>query len=234
MHISLRRARIAAGEEGRAEGLQDAEQLIEEMKRNPALCRKMQVKAQQELEVQRDLAFQRMEDIERHRIYSLRSISQQIAGHKLFWAWREQALLEFRHLRQTERLDGDGDGDESCISTTSNNPADTANILPITTPAAFALRHHTPELLPWFRSGAGGTASSFGCPLGKRISFREMSQNRCNPKHYSWLKESVEFRLTKDPSCDDRTTQRSWPQLASLFWTDGLAASRTGKEDDRL
>ena len=194
--LSVRLARIAEEERRLAEELRYAEQLKEELKTNPALRRKMHLKAHQELEIQRDFVFQQMEDSEQHRIYGLRSLSQQIAAHKLFWKWREQALLELRHLRQTERLDKD----DSWIPTMLDNPADTATILPITTPAAFALQQqqHAPERPPWFRSGAGATASSVGCPPGKRFSIREMSQNGCKPEHYRWLKESVEFRLTKD------------------------------------
>ena len=229
---SVRLARIAEEERRLAEELRDAEQLKEELRTNPALRRKMQPKALQELDIRRDFAFREMQDDEHHHICGLGSISRQIAAHKLFWKWREQALLELRHLRQTERLDED----DGWIFTMLENPADTATILPITTPGAFALQQqqHAPERLPWFRSGAGGTASPVGWPPGKRFSLREMSQNGCKPEHYGWLKESVEFRLTKDQSCRDRTTQRPWPQLASLFWTDGSAASRTGKDDDRL
>lgn len=214
--LSVRLARIAEEEKRLAKELQDVEQLKEDLKRDPVLRRKLQLKAHQELEIEREFAFQQMEDSEQRRIYGLRSLFQQIAAHKLFWKWREQALLELRDLRQTER----SEGNDSWISTVLDNPANTATILPITTPAAFALQQqqHEPERLPWFRSGAGGTASSVGWPPGKRFSFREMSQNGCKPEHYRWLKESVEFRLIKDQSCRDRTKERFWPQLASLFW----------------
>ncbi len=230
--LSARLSRIAVAERRRAEELrdaqEDAERLKGELKTNPALRHK----AHQELEIERDLAFQRMKDDEVSRLYGLPSLSQHIAGHKLFLKWREQALLELRHLRQTEHLDGD----DSWISTMLDNPADTATVLPIITPAAFALQQqqHAPERLPWFRFEAGGTASSVGWCPGKRYSFREMSQKGCKPEDYRWLNESMEFRLVKGQSCRDRTTQRSWPQLASLFWADGSAASRTGQDDDRL
>ena len=230
--MSVRLARIAEEERRLAEELRDAEQLKEELRTNPALRRKMQPIALQELESQRDFAFQQIQDGLRRSICHQGSLSQQIASHKLFWKWREQALRELRHLRQTERLDED----DRWIFTMLENRADTATILPITTLDAFALQQqqHAPEPLPWFHFGAGGTASPVGWPPGKRFSLREMSQNGCKPEHYRWLKESVEIRLFKDQSCRDRTTQRSWPRLASLFWVDGSAASRTGKDDDRL
>ena len=165
---SVRLARIAAEERKRAEELRNAGQIKEELRTNPALRRKMQPKAHQQLEIQRDLAFQRMEDFEQHRIYGLPSLSQQIAAHKLFWKWREQALLELRHLRETERLDQD----DYWIFTMLDNSADIATILPVTTPAAFALQQQqqqqqrTREKLPWSRSAAGGAALSL--PLAKR------------------------------------------------------------------
>ena len=237
--LSARLSRIARAERRRAEEFRDAqedaerlkedlERLKGELKTNPALRRKVH----QELEIERDLAFQRMKDDEVSRLYGLPSLSQHIAGHKLFLKWREQALLELRQLRQTECLDGD----DSWISTMSDKPADTATVLPIITPAAFALQHqqHAPERLPWFRFGAGGTASSVTLRTGKRFSFREMSQKECKPEYYRWLKESMEFRLVKGQSCRDRTTQRFWPRLASLFWADASAASHTGKANDRL
>ena len=224
---------MAAEARERAEELRMAEQFKEELRTNSDLRRKMQPIAHQQLEIQRDLAFQRMEDFEQHRIYGLRSLSQQIAAHKLFWKWREQALLELRHLQETERLDQD----DCWIFTALDNSADIATILPVTTPAAFALQQqqqqeqqqHTREKLSWFRSAARGAASSLGGPPGKRFSVREMTQNRCKTEHYRWLKESVATRFTKDDSCLDGTTQRSWPQLARLFWTDGSGCQPHGQ-----
>ena len=153
---------------------------------------------------------------------------QEVAAHELFWKWGAQALLEIRHLRQTERLDED----DSWIFPILNNSADTATILPITTPEAFTLQQqqHEPERIPWFRSGARRrTTSSLGWHPGKRFSFREMSQKACKPEHYRWYRESVELRLIKDASCKDQTATRSWPRLASLFWTDGSAAHPHGQ-----
>lgn len=162
--LSVRLARIAEEERRLAEELRYAEQLKEELKTNPALRRKMHLKAHQELEIQRDFVFQQMEDSEQHRIYGLRSLSQQIAAHKLFWKWREQALLELRHLRQTERLDKD----DSWIPTMLDNPADTATILPITHPGRFRSATattcaRTTPMVP-LRSGGNG----FVCRLPPR------------------------------------------------------------------
>ena len=227
--IAEEERRLAEEDRRVAEELRNAEQLKEELKTNPALRRKMQPKLHQELEIERDLAFQRMEDDELKSINGLPSLIQQITGHKLFWKWREQALLELRHLRQTERLDAD----DGWIFTMLDNSADTATILPITTPAAFALQQqqHAPKRLPWFRFGAGGMASSSVAwqPPGKRFSFRAMSQIGCKPEHYRWLKEGVETRFTKDQSCRDETTRRFWPYLARLFWTDGSGCEPHGQ-----
>ena len=244
---SVRRARIAAEARKRAEELRIAEQFKEELRTNPALRRKMQPGAHQQLEIQRDIAFQRMEDSEQHRIYGLRSLSQQIAAHKLFWKWREQALLELRRLRETERLDQD----DCWIFTMLDDSADIATILPVTTPAAFASQQqqqqqqqqqkqqHTGEKLSWFRSAAGGPASSLGCPPGKRFSVREMSQNGCKTEHYRWLKESVATRFTKVDLPKIRVALMGQHNDPGHNWRGcsgqtGLAASRTGKDDDCL
>ena len=106
------------------------------------------------------------------------------------------AVLELQQLRETQRLNGEHltrsdtlnpaiekvswnlvDTDECKISITLKFSTDTSNILPVTTPAAFAMKHqHTSNHRPWFPLGIEETGASFGRPPGKRFSFREMSQ----------------------------------------------------------
>ena len=248
---SVRPAIIAREEERRATELLKAEQFRKDLGKKPALRQKVQMEAQRKLESRRDSAFQQMEDTELHRIYSAGSITRQIAAHKRFWAWRKQAVLELQQLRENERLGRENlaqgtdtfipavekvtwdhtDTGESRVSITFSDPTDITNILPITTPAEFALKQqHTPDPSPLSRSGTEGMASSLGFPPGKRISLCEMPQTRCNPEHYRWLRQSVSVRLVKGSS---RKKPRLWTQLARLMWSiDGVAADQAAGNDD--
>ena len=196
-------ARIAELEERQASELLKAQKFREEVKRNPALRKEVELEARQQLETQRDDAFSRMEDFELHRLSGLRE-------HKRFAAWRKQAKMELRQLRETERLNREnttqnidailsasaklaqdiantGAVDES---TPSGWPAYMTDILPITTPAAFALKYQdTPE--SWFELAAGQMISPPTCPPGKRFSLGEILQIPCKPEHYRWLKVGV-------------------------------------------
>ena len=195
-----------------------AEQTKRECERDPALRRKWELEAQQRREAQQDYAFGQMEDQELSRIYLTRG---GMAAHKLFWAWRKQALSELQQLRETERsnqehlaqitdtllfakanvaLNPDNEGD-SYISTTSGYPAHINDVLPVTTLAAFALKHqHSPERL--YRSGAGGgKASSTRWRPGKRFS---IPQILCKPEYYRWLEIGAGLGLVRDSGYDDR------------------------------
>lgn len=131
-----------------------------------------------------------MQDLELLRIYHTECVFREIEAHKRYWAWRKQAVLELQQLRETQRLSGEhlacaaeekviwdpaGTG-ESNISITLKHPTDTSDILPITTPAAFALKQqHASDPRTCFRSGTEEKASPFGRqPPGKRFSFCEM------------------------------------------------------------
>lgn len=108
INLSMWRARrIKADEEERAHKLQEAEQsrkeLRKELETNPALCEKMELEDRRKVEARRDYAFHQMEDMELHRIFGMGSIFHQMAAHKVFWAWRKQALSELQQLRETER-----------------------------------------------------------------------------------------------------------------------------------
>ena len=239
---SVRLAILARQEERRATELLKAEQFRKELGKKPALRQQVQMEAQRKLEARRDSAFKHMEDMELQRVFSEGSIPRQIAAHKRFWAWRKQAVLELQQLRETERLGmaqgtdtfippmenvtwDHTDTGESRVCITFKDPTDITNILPITTPAEFALQQqHTPDHSPWSRSG------SLGLPPGKRISFCDMPQIRCDPEHYRWLRQSVSLRLVKGSS---RGKSRLWTQLASLMWSiDGVAARQAAENDD--
>ena len=219
---SVRLDVLAREEERRATELLKAEQFRKELGKKPALRQQVQEEAQRKLEARRDSAFKHMEDMELHRVFSGGST------HKRFWAWRKQAVLELQQLRETERLGmaqgtdtlippmenvtwDHTDTGESRLCITFKDPTDITNILPITTPAQFALQQqHTPDHSPCSRSG------SLGLPPGKRISFCDMPQIRCDPEHYCWLRQSVSLRLVKGSS---RGKSRLWTQLASLMWS---------------
>ncbi len=95
---SSKRFRLIALEEQRRSELLKTDQLAKECETNPTLYDQIR------LEALRDFAFQRTQDLEQHRIHGLPSLSQQIAGYKLFGAWRKRALMELQQLRETERV----------------------------------------------------------------------------------------------------------------------------------
>lgn len=99
-----RERRAKADEEQRARNLQEAKQLREELETNSALLEKMELEARQKVEARQDYAFHQMEDLALHRIFCMGSVFRQLAAHKVFWAWRKQALSEMQQLRETERL----------------------------------------------------------------------------------------------------------------------------------
>lgn len=155
-----------------------------------------------------------MQDLELQRIYHLPSPTQEIAGHKQFWAWRKLAKSELEQLRETERLSREQlaqDTDtftppressssqptntgESRASPSLNCPNDSTNILRITNPAAFALmQQSTPDPLATEKK-----PSSFGHPPGKRYSVCQMPKVQCKSEHYSWLQKSLGLRMVKD------------------------------------
>ena len=225
-------------------------------KEDPALRQEMQLEYQRKFEAQQDVVFQQMQDSELLRIYGMGSMYQEIKAHKRFWEWRKHAVLEFQQLRETQRLSREqlshsdtfipaleevtwdpADAGESNISIMLKYTSDTTKILPITTPAAFALKQqHTSDRRPWSRSGTKATASPFGQPPGKRFPFGEMSQIQCKPKHYRWLQESVRLRLVKGLSYDDQTPQNRlgpWSQLAKLMWKSEAATDHIVKNNDR-
>lgn len=221
---------IAHQQKVRASELLRREQFIKKVEENPALRQGMQLEAQRKFEAQQDVAFQQMQDAELLSIYYIGSMFQEIKAHKRFWAWRKQAAMEFQLLRETQRLSTEhlerttdtfisaiekvtwdpADIGESKNSITLKYTTDTTNILPITTPAAFALKYpHMSDSRPWFRSGTEELDSPFGRPPGKRFSFCEMPQIQCKPEHYRWLQESVKVRLVKDLSYGDQAPQQS-------------------------
>lgn len=201
--------RIALEEQRQSEVLK-AEQLAKECETNPIppiLRHAMQLEAQRKLEAQRDFAFQQMQDLELQRIYYLPSPTQEIPAHKQFWAWRKQAKSELEQLRETECLkreqlaqDTDtfthqrgnscsqaANTSESLISPSPSCPNDITNILPITTPAAFALKQQA--MLD--RSRTEEKASSLNRPPGKRFSVCEIPKAQCKPEHHSWLQKAL-------------------------------------------
>ena len=206
-----RRACIAQEEQRRLEVLK-AEQLGKNLERNPALRHEMQLEAQRKLEVQRDFAFQQMQDGELLRVFGLRSRSptQEIAGHKQFWAWRKQAKSELEQLRETERVSRERSAQdidasihprrsspiqptntgESHVTTSLSYQDHITNILPITTPAAFALKQQSKQ----DQSGTEEKGSSCGRPPGRRISVCEIPQVQCKPEHYGWLQKGLRVR----------------------------------------
>ena len=221
---SVLRVRAAKVEEERESEVLKVKQLREEVKRNPALRKEVETEAQQKLEAQREYAFSQMKDCEFHRINGLGSFPRQIAASKVFCAWRKQALLELQQLRETERSSTEHlaqltdafllakenmarhlyHTDEDYGSTTSNYLGETMDVLPITTPEAFALKHqHPPEHPSWIRSGVGAMAWSSTWPPGKRFSLRQTPQISCRPEQYRWLKEGAGLQLVNDSSCDD-------------------------------
>ena len=256
--VSARPSFIAHQQEVRASELLKREQFIKKVEETPALRQGMQLEAQRKFEAQQDLAFQRMQDAELLRIYHIPYMFRQIKAHKRFWAWRKQAALELQQLRETQRLSTEHlerttdsfisaiekvtwdpvDTGESSNSITLKYTTDTANVLPITTPAAFALKYeHTSDSRSWFRSRTEDTASPFGRPPGKRFSFCEMPQIQCKPGHYRWLQESVKLRLVKGLSYGDQTPRSNfglWTQLENLMWKSEVATSHTVKNNDRL
>lgn len=206
---NARRACIAQEEQRRLEVLK-AEQLSKDLERNPALRHEMQLEAQRKLEAQRDFAFQEMQDGELCRIYRIPSPTQEIAAHKQFWAWRKQAKSEIEQLRETERLSRERfaqdidasihprrsspiqptNTGESHVTTSLSYPNHISNILPITTPAAFALKQQSTQ----DQSGTEEKGSSCGRPPGRRISVCEIPQVQCKPEHYGWLQKGLRVR----------------------------------------
>lgn len=222
---------------------------MRKLEENPTLRQKVQLEAQQKFEAQQDVAFQQMQDWELFRIYRIGSMYREIKAHKLFWAWRKQAVLEVQQLQETQRtsrkhLDAflpaiekvdwdDGDIGERDVDITWNLPTDANKILPITTPAAFALKQECMS----FRSGTEESADSLGRPPGKRFSFCEMPRIQCKAENYRWLQESVGLGLVKGLSYDDQRTQNRfglWTLLARFMWKGEVADSRIVKDNDRL
>ena len=221
---SMSRTRRGEVDEERASEILKVKQMREEVKTNPVLRKEVETEAQQKLEAQREYAFSQMKDLEFHRINGLGSVSRQIAASKVFCAWRKQALLELQQLRETERSSTEHlaqltdafllakekmarhlyHADEDYGSATSSYLGETMDVLPITTPEAFALKHqHPPEHPSWIRSGVGAMAWSSTWPPGKRFSLRQTPQIPWRIQHYRWLKEGTGLRLVNDPSCDD-------------------------------
>lgn len=154
--------------ERRAQKLQKAEQLRKELESNPALCEEMELEAWRKVEARRDYAFHQMEDMELHRIFGLGSIFRELPAHKVFWAWRKQALSELQQLREAERssreklaqdpdalLAAKKDMIRHFTSTDEREEDDPASwstyseyhtrILPITVPAEFARTHRNEQ-----------------------------------------------------------------------------------------
>ena len=218
------RARRAAAEDERHCEVLNVKQMREEAKTNPVLRKEVETEARQKLDAQREYAFSQMEGRELERIHGMGSIPGQIAASKLFCAWRKQALLELQQLRETERSSTEHlaqltdafllakenmarhlyHADEDYGSATSSYLGETMNVLPITTPEAFALKHqHPPEHPSWIRPGPRAMAWSSTWPPGKRFSLRQTPQIPWRLEHYRWLKEGVGLRLVNDSSCDD-------------------------------
>ena len=232
-------ARAAEMEEERASELLKVKNLREEVKRNPTLHRQIELEAWRKLEVQRDYAFQQMEDIELHRL------GWAFSAHKMFWAWRKQAQKEWQQLRETEqsskeRLEQIMDNFLLAKEKEARNPymveyTDYQKVLPITTPAAFALEHyHTPELHLWFKSRAAKIVSPSTWPPGKRFSLCDILQTPCKLEHHPWMKESVGLELLKGSGCGDRTIQKRlglWQHLAKLMWRDNVGPSHVVEVD---
>lgn len=241
--LQTRAATARATEERDSEVLK-AKQLREEVQRNPTLRKEVETEAQQKLEAQREYAFSQMQQLGLLRINLLDSIPRQLTASKVFCAWREQAQLELQQLREreqssTEHLAQLTDAfllakenmaqnlyriDEDYGSTTASYLGETMDVLPITTPEAFALKHQqAPEYPSWIRSRAGRMDWSSTWPPGKRFSLRQAPQIPWRLEHYRWLKEGAGLRLFNDSSCDDRTPQsgiRPGAHLANLMWRD--------------
>ena len=203
---NARKWQILALEEQRISEILKAEQLARDCETDPTFRHEMQLEGQRQLEHQRDVAF---ENMQYHYLMSVWSF----AGHKQYWAWYKQAKLELQQLRETERLDRERRAQETDIfpllrsnslsqaSQQSINsyesriqpypPDRTAEILPITTPAAFRLKHPPPQPRPWFQSNTEKKASTKVEPPGKRFSAREMPQFRCKPEHYNWIQKGL-------------------------------------------
>ena len=218
------RARQAACEEFTNPEVLKAKQLRKEVERNPTLRKEVEAEAQQKLEMQREYAFSRMNHLELLRINGIGAISRQLAASKVFCAWRKQAILELQQLRERERSSTEHlaqltdafllakenmardlyRADEDYGSTTASYLGETMDVVPITTPEAFALKHqHPPEYPSWIRSRAGKMAWSSTWPPGKRFSLRQTPQIPWRSEHYRWLKEGTGLLLVNDPSCDD-------------------------------
>lgn len=212
---SSKKFRLLALEEQRRSEILEAERLAKECETNPNLRHEMQLEAQQELEAQRDSAFQDMQFRELQRVSSLPSPTQQMLGHKQFWAWYKQAKLELKQLRETERSNREHlaqdthaftfsrkdppsqpiSTDKTRTSSSSYFSNEIADILPITTPDAFALEHPPPELRLWFQARPEKKASTSVEPPGKRFSVCEMPQIGCKPEHYIWLQKGLRPRF---------------------------------------
>lgn len=225
---SVRPSYIAHQEEVRASKSLLRERLVKEMEKNPALRQEIQLEARRKFEAQQDVAFQQMQDSELLRIYGMGSMWQEIEAHKRFWAWRKQAVLELQQLRETQRLSGGElltpsetfvpgiekvtwelvDTGTSNFSITLKCSTNIANILPITTPAALALKQRdSSDRRPWFRFGTETVSPIHRLPR-KRFSLREIPKIQCRPEHYRWLQESVRLRLVKGLSYDDQTPRK--------------------------
>lgn len=188
----------------------------------------MQLESQRRLEHQRDVAFENMQYQFLTRVWSF-------AGQKQYWAWYKQAKMELQQLRETERLDRERRAQETGIfPLLRNNPLSpqsmksyesriqpfppdrTAEILPITTPAAFRLQHPPPQPRPWFTINTEKKVLTKAEPPGKRFSACEMPQFRCNPGHYSWIQKGLRTRfLVKYHELQWQETEGRTPILGS-------------------
>lgn len=235
-------------QEVQAADLLRRKQFMKKLEENPALRQEVQFEAQRRFEAHQDIAFQQMQDWELHRIYRIGSMYQEIKAHKHFWVWRKQAVLEVQQLQETQRSNREhldafipaiekvdwetADTGEKDVAITWNYPIDTTKILPITTPAAFALQQHMSS-----RSGTEETASSVGRPPGKRFSFCELPWIQCKAENHHWLQKGVRLGLVQGLSYDDHTPQDrlgSWTQLAKFMWKCEVATGHIVKDNKRL
>lgn len=95
------------------------------------------------------------------------------AGRKQFWAWDKAAELESQQLRETERLNREHrtqDADNFTLLRRKISSHEFADILPITTLAAFAPNHPPPAPRFWFQSQMENEVSTSVEPPVKRFS----------------------------------------------------------------
>ena len=202
---SAKKWRLEALEEQRQSEILNAEQLAKKCETNPSLRQELQLETQQKVEARRDFGLQEM---------LFHELQSSLSGHKKkrSWTWYKEAKLELQRLRETERANGEHLGqkidisallrrnvhsqpistDASCASPSSDSWGYIADILPITTPAAFALRYPQSEPRLWFQSK---NASIPVQPPGRRFSVCEMPQIPREPKPYNWLQKVLGLNL---------------------------------------